>query len=157
MNKILIFGPSGAGKSTFATKLGKEQGIPVLHIDEICKKADWSRIPDEEVNEKILEFMKQDSWIIDGEYKRYSHKERLEACDTIIYMQISTLRSLYRVLYRQVMEAIGKESRIGVPEGSSNTIRWTYLKWLVWTYPRHQKNEMLDELQQYYAEKLQIH
>ena len=87
MEKIIVIGCPGAGKSTFAQKLEKLINIPLYHLDMIWHKPDRTNISKDEFDKKVGEIIKQDKWIIDGNYQR-TLEMRFKACDTIFLMDL---------------------------------------------------------------------
>ena len=88
MKKIMIVGPCGSGKSTLSRKLRDDLHLPLYHLDNIFWKKDRTHLSHKELDEKINEIIKQDEWIIDGDYS-YNYLTRMEACDTIIFLDFS--------------------------------------------------------------------
>lgn len=85
MKKIVVIGCPGAGKSTFARRLREMTGLPLYYLDQIWHKADRTTVSKEEFDAKLREIIRQDSWIIDGNYLR-TMENRLEACDTVFFL-----------------------------------------------------------------------
>lgn len=85
MKKIVVIGCPGAGKSTFARRLREMTGLPLYYLDQIWHKADRTTVSKEEFDAKLREIIRQDSWIIDGNYLR-TMESRLEACDTVFFL-----------------------------------------------------------------------
>ena len=85
MKRILVVGPSGAGKSELSRKLKRKLNIPLIHLDNIFWKEDKTHIPREEFDQKLDEILRQDEWIIDGDYSR-TYEVRMQAADTIIFL-----------------------------------------------------------------------
>lgn len=84
-NKILVIGCPGSGKSTFARRLRDITGLPLYYLDMIWHKADKTTVSQAEFDSRLDEILKNDNWIIDGNYKRTLEK-RLEKCDTVFWL-----------------------------------------------------------------------
>ena len=84
-NKIMIVGPSGAGKSCFSKKLADILKLPLYHLDNIWWKEDKTHISREDFDGELYKILKNDKWIIDGDYSR-TYEMRMNACDTIIFL-----------------------------------------------------------------------
>lgn len=102
MNKIIIIGCPGAGKSTFARKLRDKLGIKLYHLDQIYHRPDRTTISREEFDTKLAEIMRNEQWIIDGNYQR-TISERLQNCDTVFLLD-----------YPPEICLVGAQNRVGV-------------------------------------------
>lgn len=83
--RIMVIGSPGAGKSTFSRKLREITGLPLYYLDSIWHKPDRTNISKEEFDKRLMEIVKEDSWIIDGNYQR-TLKKRLDRCDTVFFL-----------------------------------------------------------------------
>ena len=101
MKKVLILGCPGAGKSTFARKLRDKTGLPLYYLDMIWHKPDRTTITKQEFDAKLSEIIKQEEWIIDGNYGR-TLEMRIQACETIFLLDLPVEECL-----------AGAKSRIG--------------------------------------------
>lgn len=96
MQKVIIIGSSGAGKSTFARKLRNVTGLPLYYLDMLWHKTDRTTVSREEFDLRLGELLKQDRWIIDGNYQR-TLEIRLRACDTVFLLDIPLEICLFSV------------------------------------------------------------
>ena len=85
MEKVLVIGCPGGGKSTFARALRDKTGLPLYYLDQLWHKPDRTNVSREEFDDKLREWMKQDRWIIDGNYLR-TLEMRLKECDTVFLL-----------------------------------------------------------------------
>lgn len=85
MQKVIIIGCPGGGKSTFARELHKRTGLPLHHLDMMYWNADRTHVPREIFQKSLEEALRQERWIIDGNYNR-TMEMRMEACDTIFFL-----------------------------------------------------------------------
>lgn len=83
--RIMVIGSPGAGKSTFSRKLREITGLPLYYLDTIWHKPDRTNISKEEFDIRLMEIVKKERWIIDGNYQR-TLKKRLERCDTVFFL-----------------------------------------------------------------------
>ncbi len=95
----MIIGCSGSGKSTLAVKLGEKTNIPIIHLDQHYWQPNWVETPKKEWKEIVNNLVKEDSWIMDGNYGS-TMDLRLNRADTIIYLDISTIKCLWRITKR---------------------------------------------------------
>ncbi len=89
MNKIIVIGSPGSGKSVFSKKLKDVTNIPLYHLDMLYHNEDGTHITKEELEKKLIEIFKKDSWIIDGNYQR-TIEMRLKECDTVFLLDFPT-------------------------------------------------------------------
>lgn len=89
MFKAIVIGSPGSGKSTFARKLRDAAGLPLYHPDLLWHKPDRTNISREEFDLRLSEWIKEDRWIIDGNYGR-TLETRLKACDTVFLFDLPT-------------------------------------------------------------------
>ena len=85
MKKIMVIGCPGSGKSTFCKALYNSTGIPLFHLDMMYWNADKTTVDKEVFRERLLNIVKMDEWIIDGNYSS-TLELRLRACDTVFFL-----------------------------------------------------------------------
>jgi len=94
-------GPSAAGKSTLAVRLGDITGLPVIELDKLFWRpglaptlsGQWAAIQ--------RELAGQQSWIMDGDLGPYDVIDvRLQAADTVVFLDFSPLRCAWRAIRR---------------------------------------------------------
>jgi len=92
-------GSAGSGKSTLAKKLSKHTGIEAIHLDREFWKPGW--VMTEKPDQIILhnEFMKRETWIIDGNYNA-SLETRVKLADLIIFLDTPFHTCFYRIISR---------------------------------------------------------
>lgn len=130
MKKISVFGKPGGGKSTLSKKLSAYTGIKVCPLDLIEYRQNGERVPKEEYLEAHEEFITSESWIIEGLGTLDSFWSRVDAADTLIYIDLP-----YYVHYWWVTKRLLKSFYVkpeGWPEGSSvfkgTLAGWKYLR-----------------------------
>ena len=151
MEKIVIIGSPGAGKSTLAQELGRLLNIKVVHLDRVFWQRGWKEKP-RETRIDILQGLvcKKKWWIIEGTYLG-SSKPRLEAADTIIFLDIPPLLCLWRIVMRHFK--YNKCSRRDIPEGCTDRLSLiNVLK--VLAFPFRGRRELEEKLQRFPPEKV---
>jgi len=138
MERIMIIGCGGAGKSTLARQLGEKTGLPVVHLDKLFWHPGWVESTREEIDEKILRELQKERWIIDGNYMR-TIPQRMECCDTVIYLDFNRFVCLFGVLKRLVTN-IGKV-RPDMPEGCPERVDWEFLVW-IWNFNKTKRERI---------------
>lgn len=108
MKKVIVIGCPGSGKTFFAEKLNKKTGLPLFYLDAIWHKPDRTHISREEYDMRLADILRQEAWIIDGNYSR-TVETRLRACDTVFLFDLPT-----EVCLQGAISRLGKE-RYDVP------------------------------------------
>ncbi len=145
MNKIIVIGCAGSGKSYFSKRLSNILEIPVYHLDNIWWKADGSHIPRDEFDNSLHQIFATDEWILDGDYSR-TYKMRMEACNTIVFLDYSKEQCIAGIHQRVFAE------RTDCPINVINE----RLLYEVEQYHTQNRNEILELLDQYQEKKLYI-
>lgn len=130
MRKVLVIGPGGSGKSIFANRLGELLNIEVLHLDKFYWRPGWIETPKDEWLKTVDALLKRDSWIMDGNYSG-SLNLRLEACDTVIFLDLARSVCLWRVLKRRMIYLNG--GRPDMAEGCPEKFSLEFIHW-IWNY-----------------------
>jgi adenylate kinase family enzyme len=142
MRKVLVIGSGGSGKSIFATRLGELLKIEVLHLDKFYWRPGWVETPKAEWLRIVEELLKRDAWIMDGNYSS-TLEMRLEACDTVIFLDMARSLCLWRVLKRVLMYRKGR--RPDMAEGCHERFDLEFISW-VWNYPRRSRPKIVEKL-----------
>lgn len=123
--RICVIGGSGSGKSTLATALGKKYGLPVYHLDRELLHGQFESLPPDETENRHTKLISTDTWVIDGSYNKLLDA-RLNRAQLIIFLNISRLRTIPRVLRRYKTH----ELRTGaVPDGAKNSLSLKFIWW----------------------------
>jgi len=86
-HRILVIGSPGAGKSTFARKLRDRTGLPLYYLDMLFHNPDRTTVSRETFDERLSQILKQDQWIIDGNYQR-TLPLRFEKCTEVFFFDL---------------------------------------------------------------------
>ncbi|MBU9723214.1 MULTISPECIES: DNA topology modulation protein [Bacillaceae] len=143
MKRIAIIGSGGAGKSTLAKQIGQHLGIEVVHLDALYWKPGWVETPRDKWVEIQQELLKKEEWIVDGNFGS-TMDLRIEAADTIIFLDYSKWVCTYRVLKRQIMYR--KKTRPDMGANCPEKLDPLFLKW-VWNYPIAKRPEVMRKLE----------
>ena len=143
MRRVLIIGNAGSGKSTFGRKLAEKTGLPLVHLDKLFWNGSWEHVSREEFDAALQRELEQETWIIDGNYGG-TLDIRLDAADTIIFLDFSRLRCLYRVIKRGVKYR--NKERPDMRKGNKERIDLAFYKW-TWHFPRDQRPTIIAKLE----------
>ncbi|WP_127556778.1 adenylate kinase [Saccharospirillum alexandrii] len=117
MNKIAVFGKPGSGKSILSKRLASATGIKLHALDSVLYKQDGGLVDRKTYDEEHESILSSDSWIIDGFGPIESFYKRLEAADTLIYIDLPYFVSYWLVTKRLLKGLVVKPE--GWPAGSS--------------------------------------
>jgi adenylate kinase family enzyme len=150
MEKIAIIGSSGAGKSTLAKKLGSILKIKVFHMDRFCWLRGWKGKTGDTRIDILQELVRGKQWIIEGTYLD-SSAPRLEAADTIIFLDTPPLLCFWRIIKRHW--EYRKRSRRDIPERCTDKLTLLHmLKVLV--FPLIGRRRLKKKLHKYGSKRI---
>ncbi|TDL96631.1 DNA topology modulation protein [Macrococcus carouselicus] len=142
MRRIMIIGSGGSGKSTLARQIGHKLNLPVHHLDAYMWKPNWELSSRAEQREIQSQLMKDDKWIIDGNYSGTMDIRLMEA-DTVIFLDISRRICTYQAIKRFLQNR--HTVRPDMAEGCIEKIDLEFLSW-IWNFPRNKKPAILKKL-----------
>jgi adenylate kinase family enzyme len=142
MKRIAIIGSGGAGKSTLARALQQKLGLPLIHLDAVFWKPGWVETNRAEWLEWQQNAVKAETWIMDGNYGG-SMDVRIEAADTIIFLDLPPLLCAFRALKRW-LQYQGR-TRPDLPEGCPEAMDIGFLKWIL-EFRRTKRPGILEKL-----------
>lgn len=152
MRRIALIGSGGSGKSTLARKLGLKLNIEVYHLDALFWKPNWQPTSKEEQRKVQLDLVKKEEWIIDGNYNG-TMDIRLNAADTVIFLDFNRTLCTYRALKRMIQYRNRK--RPDMAEGVEERFDLNFIKW-IWNYPKTIKTVVLQRLEKLPKDKVII-
>ncbi|MCK7613497.1 adenylate kinase [Roseibium sediminicola] len=129
MKRVLIAGSPGSGKSRAARTLGDLTGLPVIHLDSHYWQPGWQRPSKETWRATIQELIARPRWIMDGNYAS-TLDLRLQAADTLIYLDFTTLTCAARVAKRTFL-GHGKSRDGELPEGCLERVDWPFFRFVL--------------------------
>jgi len=139
MKKVLIIGPGGAGKSTIARRLGQLLQIEVFHLDRHYWQPGWVEPPKNIWQARVEQLLSRESWIIDGNYSG-TLSTRLQACDTVIFLDLSRVLCVWRIIRRRLKYR--KMNRPDMADGCEERFSLEFLSW-IWNYSRRSRPKVL--------------
>jgi len=142
VQKIAIVGSGGSGKSHLARQLATVLDVPVIHLDAVYFDDEWNALPMEKFAQAQRGLVATPRWVIDGNYNS-TLAIRLEACDTVVFMDISTSAALWGIISRQIRHGAGHQG-----SGVHNRITWGVLKYVA-TYRRQMRPRVLAKIHEH--------
>lgn len=139
MQKIILIGSGGSGKSTLARAMGKKLNYPVDHLDSLLWRPNWEAVSREDQRQIQQTLISRDTWIIDGNYGG-TLDLRIDAADTIIFIDLPRTLCLYRALKRT-----WRYRKTGRPDMAPNCpekLSFDFLKW-IWRFPVDKRPDIL--------------
>jgi adenylate kinase family enzyme len=130
LRRVVILGGAGTGKSTLASKLGKQLGLPVVHLDLLYWRPGWREPDTESFRARVATAVAGDGWVSEGNY-RQTFDLRLPRADTVIVLEAPRWLCLARALRRTFFSSL----RIARPEGCPDRLDWGFLRF-VWQFDR---------------------
>ena len=145
MKKIAVFGKPGSGKSTLSKRLAAILGIKLHAMDSIEFKQNGDRVdPDiyKDIHDSILA---SEQWLMEGFGPYELFNQRLEAADTLIYIDLPYVVSYWLVTKRFLKSILIKPE--GWPDGSS-VLKGTMESYKVLKLcPKFWNNEFIQKLE----------
>lgn len=145
MERVAIIGPGGAGKSRLAIALGRQTGLPVVHLDPLFWRQGWIPAPAEESREALQAAITGDHWILDGNFLSDPPGEdpRFRRADTVVFLDLPRIVCLWRALSRLLRDR--GRPRPDLPEGCYEGFDLPFYRW-VWSYRRRTRPLVLELL-----------
>jgi adenylate kinase family enzyme len=143
VERVAIVGCGGSGKSYVARQLGRLLDLPVVHMDTVYFDDQWNPLPMERFEAAQRELVAAPRWVIDGNYNS-TVQVRLEAADTVVFMDLPTRVCLWGILSRQLRHGRGQNNQDGV----YNRITPDVLRYVL-SYRRKMRPRILAKIDQY--------
>jgi adenylate kinase family enzyme len=119
--------------------------LPVIHLDQLFWRENWTPVGPEIFGERALEACAAPEWIIDG--NNFSNmRERFARADAIVFLDYSTVLCLARVL-RRILSGYGK-NRPDVAEGCPERFDLPFLRYVL-SFRRKFRPKIVDLLAEY--------
>jgi adenylate kinase family enzyme len=126
VDRIAIMGCGGSGKSHLARSLGAALGITPVHLDGLYYDADWKPLDKDKFADLQRDLVIAQRWVIDGNYAS-SLPIRLQAADTVIFLDLPGWACLWGILQRRLRHGGGQHQAIGVYD----RITWDFVRYIL--------------------------
>ena len=132
--RICIMGPSNSGKSTLAKAMAYKSSLPLIHLDQLHHLPDTKWIPrkPEDFYRLHEEAVREERWIMDGNYTKCIHR-RFERATGLILLDVPVMIALQRYIRR----CYSSKPRIGGLNIRRENVSWEMLKYIVHIAPKN--------------------
>ena len=103
MKKVAVFGNTGGGKSTLSKKVAEITGLPLYVLDKIQYKAGGEKVEDRDYRQVHDRILNSDRWVVDGYGCLETLWERLNAADTLVYIDLPLFIHFFWVSKRLII------------------------------------------------------
>jgi len=142
MKRVMVIGCCGAGKSTFSKKLSFFTKLDLIHLDQYYWKPNWEETDKLAWSNLVKDLTGKSRWIMDGNYGG-TMDIRIEKADTIIYLDCSTIKCLWRITKR-ILKYHGRV-RPDMPEGCKERFDLNFYHYVA-TYNLVRRKSILEKL-----------
>lgn len=104
--RIVIAGVSGVGKTTLGQKIAELAGFPRTELDGLYWGGDWT--PRDDFLEEVQAFVGGERWVTEWQYRKVRPLIAARA-DTIVWLDYSTPRQMFRLITRTVSRSVAKK------------------------------------------------
>ena len=98
--KVIVIGNNGSGKSYFSKKLAEITGLPLIHLDLLYWKENWTHPSREEWAEIQRKLVANEQWIIDGMHVS-TLEIRFREADAVFFLDIDLKTCLDAIKERE--------------------------------------------------------
>lgn len=98
--KVIVLGNNGSGKSYFSKKLAEITGLPLIHLDLLYWKENWTHPSREEWAEIQRKLVANEQWIIDGMHVS-TLEIRFREADAVFFLDIDLKTCLDAIKLRE--------------------------------------------------------
>ncbi len=151
--RVLVIGGSGAGKTTAAVRLAAVLDLPLYHLDRLFWQPGWRELPRNQFDDALAQVVARPTWVIDGNFSR-TLPQRLQAADTVLWLDFSTATCLAGVLARWA--ALRGRQRPDMGPGCPEKIDLPFL-WYVMTWRARSRAPLARQLAEAGARGVAVH
>ncbi|MCB9136513.1 MAG: adenylate kinase [Anaerolineales bacterium] len=157
--RISVVGTTGTGKTTTAREISKRLNLLHIELDALYWAENWTGVPDEVFEARVLEAIAGDQWVVDGNYSRVRSLVWARA-ETVVYLDFSFGRVFWQLLRRTLRRSFTKEE---LWHGNRETIKNSMFSqdsimvWMLTTYHRRRRQYTARFQQPEYAHLRVVH
>lgn len=127
--RIIVLGATGSGKTSLSKKIAKFHHFPVYHLDKEYWLPDWKRPDENQWSDKLGELVKEDIWVMDGNYID-SLDIRLQRADLVIMLDIDPKKCVRGVFFRTLKGLFFQRKDLG--KGCKDAFNQEYHDLIAW-------------------------
>lgn len=90
--RIMLMGLPGTDTAELAAVWGKAYSLPVFHLCDLCCQPDGSARKLSQVQQVLTAVLKNQDWILEGNYPALELEKRIKAADSVILYTPGDLR-----------------------------------------------------------------
>jgi adenylate kinase family enzyme len=144
VRRIVVIGPGGSGKSWLARELSGALGLSIIHLDSMFWQPGWVPRPQEEWEALQRRMAADEAWIVEGLHQR-TVQVWLDAADTVIFLDVSPVTSIWRVARRRLDGDPGPDVPAGCDPAPFHVALRKFLAYM-WEYHRESRSKLVAEL-----------
>jgi adenylate kinase family enzyme len=108
LTRVVVQGTSGSGKSTLSAALADTLGVACLELDGVYQQPNWTGLDVEEFRARVLTFVAQPRWVVDGNYSQV--RDILwPLATTIVILDLPKRVVMTRVIKRTFLRIVKRE------------------------------------------------
>ena len=140
-SRICIIGPSCSGKSTLARNISESINVKAWHLDQIAHRenTNWQRRSNDDLMSCHNQIIKDEKWIIDGNYS-ICMVERFKRASSVIWLDLPFAGCLLRYIKRSL---INNPNRPGNLSGTQQQFNFSLIKYRLQNYPKNREKYRL--------------
>jgi adenylate kinase family enzyme len=120
VRRIAIMGTTCSGKSTLARQLAGRLDLPYVELDALYWGDNWRQPEAEEFRRRVEPIVREEAWVVDGNYSSTLRGLVLRRADTLVWLDLSLARVLWRVWRRTIARIVSREE---LWSGNRETLR----------------------------------
>ncbi len=131
--RIMICGPSNSGKSTLCVALARKIGAEAFHVDLFrhLPGTNWVQRPDADFRALHDAAIRQDGWVMDGNYSTLM-PQRFARATGVIMLGDNRWANFRRYLWRTLFQ---RKARAGSLAGNNDSVKWEMINWILFVQP----------------------
>ena len=106
--RISVVGTTGAGKTTLARQIARWLEIPHVELDALYWGPDWTPAPVQVFRVRVADAVKEDAWVVDGNYSRVRNMV-WERAQMAIWLDYTLPVILWQLIRRTLRRSIGQD------------------------------------------------